>query len=955
MSTASDNELEAYLAPFGLSSFRPGQREVIRAVLNGEDCLCVMPTGGGKSLCYQLPAVAGPGLTLVVSPLIALMKDQVDSLTARGIPATFINSTLNPEEQAARLAGMVRGEYQLVYVVPERFRSSRFLAAARQSSLRLLAVDEAHCVSEWGHDFRPDYSRLGDFRRQLGNPPTIALTATATDSVRRDIVELLSLRDPRVFITGFARPNLHYAVQICPTDRDKDEYLFRFLDKTPGSGIIYASTRKRCEELAERIAGRTNRRTTIYHAGLTSDARRAAQEDFMQGRTQIAVATLAFGMGIDKSDVRFVVHYNLPGSLEAYYQEAGRAGRDGQPASCLLLFGGGDRYIHEFFIESAYPGRDVVRQVYDFLRRQESSTVEITQQELKTALGLSIGTEGVGACEKLLEAAGAIERLEPSENQAALRLNSQLPTLVDLLPPQAKKKRKILRAVERLVGSQRYEWCYFPPRAILAELPELSSAELTRNLRELSALTAFDYVPPFRGRAIHICQRDRHFDELAIDFETLDRHKAAEYARVDQVVQFARSPRCRQQIIVHYFGELDAAACGHCDNCGTGTVNGRWGAVRQATPAVHNAIRMVLSGVARARGRCGRQLLAQMLCGSKAKGVIRNRLDKLTTFGLLGFLNQQEVAQLIDAMLVAGLVEQNEIEQFRPIVQLTPLGEQVMRESDAAVAIALPDELWHKLSRQTNSPAAPASSGESQADLRVESALHDRLRRWRDATSKALQAPAYTVFANAVLEELARVRPRTAEGLLTIKGIGPAKARQYGEEILRMVAEAEATASGVEVQDAPDDSVDDAFDPFAEDINSVSESHAAMHQEPMELSEENVELPTEDVVESAAPLRPSHYWTWRLLSAGLTPEECAAARAIAVEMVLDHALRAAGEGLPVDATWFLTPQAVTTIEAAVGEQTSVSIRQLLPKLPRGTRYEEVQLVLKARETHRVPE
>ena len=200
--------MEAYLAPFGLSSFRPGQREVIETVLAGQDCLCVMPTGGGKSLCYQLPALVHSGITLVISPLIALMKDQVDALLARGLKATFINSTLSPEELSERLERMVAGDYKLVYVVPERFRSPRFVEAARSSDVKLLAVDEAHCVSEWGHDFRPDYARLGRFRAQLGNPPTIALTATATDAVRRDIVELLNLREPKIYISGFARAKL---------------------------------------------------------------------------------------------------------------------------------------------------------------------------------------------------------------------------------------------------------------------------------------------------------------------------------------------------------------------------------------------------------------------------------------------------------------------------------------------------------------------------------------------------------------------------------------------------------------------------------------------------------------------------------------------------------------------------------------------------------------------------
>ncbi len=790
MAIAPQHNLEAYLAPFGLSRFRPGQREVIETVLAGQDCLCVMPTGGGKSLCYQLPALVHPGLTLVISPLIALMKDQVDTLQARGVKATFINSTLSPEETTARLEGMVAGEYKLVYVVPERFRSSRFVEATRRSDLRLLAVDEAHCVSEWGHDFRPDYARLGRFRAQLDNPPTIALTATATDGVRRDIVALLNLREPRVFISGFARDNLFYSVQVCSTDRDKDETLFRFLAANPGSGIVYSSTRKRCQELGEKISSRTSRPTTVYHAGLAAEDRRAAQEDFMQGRTEIAVATLAFGMGIDKADVRFVVHYNLPGSLEAYYQEAGRAGRDGLPASCLLLFGGGDRHIHEFFIESAYPSRKVVEDVYEFLRDLGTNPIEMTQQEVKTALNLQIGAEGIGACEKLLESAGAIERLEAAENTAAVRLNSDLPTLVDLLPPQARVKRQVLRALERLVGGQRREWYYFQPRELLRDLPDFDSSALSRNLRELSALSAVDYVPPFRGRAIHLREVGRRFEDLEIDFELLDRRKSAEYERLERVIRFGKTFGCRQQEILKYFGEADPAPCDHCDNCQSQTPSNTGSeTTRVAVGRVLDAVRIVLSGVARARRGCGKQLLSQMLCGSKSKKVERNRLDKLSTFGLLSYLTQPEVVKLIEAAVRSRLLEENEIEPFRPVLQLTARGTEVMAGRHAGdVSLSLADDVWDKIQR-----SAPASNGEAEPAVSRE--LVQRLRQWRDATSKANAVPAYLVLNNAALDELARHRPQTADALLGVKGIGPGKVKQYGQQLLEMLALREPPAS----------------------------------------------------------------------------------------------------------------------------------------------------------------
>ncbi|MEP6671973.1 MAG: DNA helicase RecQ [Chthoniobacter sp.] len=333
---------------FGYDSFRPLQEEIITDALAGRDVFALLPTGGGKSLCFQLPSLLRDGLTVVVSPLIALMKDQVDALTAAGVPATFLNSTLDGDEARARFRGLHRGEYRLLYAAPERLMLPGFVDNLRAWNVTLLAIDEAHCISEWGHDFRPEYRQLADLRASLPDVPVMALTATATERVRDDIVEKLHLRAPRCYTASFNRPNLTY--RVLPRAQPYDQVL-AFLRGRPGeSGIIYCSSRKAAESVAERLmADRIPARP--YHAGLTGDERSKNQELFLRDEIRVICATIAFGMGINKPNVRFVLHYDLPKNIEGYYQETGRAGRDGLPSECVLLFSAADVVKQTAFIE----------------------------------------------------------------------------------------------------------------------------------------------------------------------------------------------------------------------------------------------------------------------------------------------------------------------------------------------------------------------------------------------------------------------------------------------------------------------------------------------------------------------------------------------------------------------------------------------------------------------------
>jgi ATP-dependent DNA helicase RecQ len=359
---------------FGHTAFRPGQEALIDALLAGRDALGVMPTGAGKSMCYQIPALLLPGVTLVVSPLISLMKDQVAALTEAGIPAAFINSSLSTAQYREAFCRATEGRYKIIYVAPERLATADFLRFAEQRRIALVAVDEAHCVSQWGQDFRPSYLKIADFIGQLPYRPVVgAFTATATEAVKQDIVRLLRLRQPLIMTTGFDRPNLSFEV-VKP--KSKPAYVQEYIKRNRGkSGIIYCATRAAVERVCEDLRQRAVR-ATRYHAGLDDEERQRNQEDFVYDRKRVMVATNAFGMGIDKSNVSFVLHYNMPKNLESYYQEAGRAGRDGESAECTLLFSKGDIQTAKFLIQNAEENAGLTEEEREAVLRRDLERLE---------------------------------------------------------------------------------------------------------------------------------------------------------------------------------------------------------------------------------------------------------------------------------------------------------------------------------------------------------------------------------------------------------------------------------------------------------------------------------------------------------------------------------------------------------------------------------------------------
>ena len=595
---------------FGFGEFRPGQRDVMEAVVAGHNALVVMPTGSGKSLCYQLPALVLDGVTIVISPLIALMKDQVDALQTLGVPATYINSSLSASEQRDRIAGMEMGQFKLVYVAPERFRSDLFCDALSGTKVSLLAIDEAHCISQWGHDFRPDYLQISKIHKMLGAPTTIALTATATRQVQDDILAQLNLPAAEVFVYGFERPNLFLEVYDTRSKVEKFARMKALLDHFHGEPcLVYCATRKQVEEVQDELT-RDGYAVGAYHGGLSDGERERVQDAFMNDDTTVLVATNAFGMGVDKPNIRGIVHYNMPGSLEAYYQEAGRAGRDRQPSHCLLLFNYADRGIHEFFTDQTYPTQSNIERVWEHLTRAGVGTHYMTVDELTRQLNRRssqrMNSWGVESAMRLLKRGGHVD--------FGARDGVAFVEVCDLAR----------------VRDLRVDWEYVQDRRrvnldLLTDVIRYASG---RTCRQLYLLRYFNSKPSFQGGCGHcgVCTRER------------------EYVSEEQ----QRQPRMTLKV------DDDAELL----------------------------VRKLLSGVARARGRRGAHVVAAMLRGSRSQAVTTVGMDRLSTYGLLKSIKQQDLVALLDMCHRFELLQRDD----HGCIYITELGTNVMAGREPAPA-----------------------------------------------------------------------------------------------------------------------------------------------------------------------------------------------------------------------------------------------------------------------------
>jgi ATP-dependent DNA helicase RecQ len=762
---------------FGFHDFRPGQEEIVEAVFSGEDVLAVMPTGAGKSICYQLPALILSGTCLVISPLIALMKDQVDSLRVLDLPAVSIHSLMSLAEQEEVLGKLAAGAYRMVYVAPERLRHAPFLNALKKQPVSLVAVDEAHCISEWGHDFRPDYLRISQSLDVLGRPQVIALTATATERVREDIVQQLRLRSPRQFITGFDRKNLFFEVIQVNHSKEKIALLTDRLKNLQGGALVYTGTRKRVEGLVGHLR-RAGVDASGYHAGMEEEDRNRIQEAFLEARANLIVATNAFGMGIDRSDIRTVIHHQLPGTVEAYYQECGRAGRDGDPAHCLLLFSPADRALQEFFVEASYPSREVVLGIHQILLERNEDPIWLTYREMGNLLQPALPEMAVSSCLRILEEAGAVHRLNRYENRAELYLKLSPASILQSIPRKPSGKAQFLRILgEHYNDEELQEGVQFLPEEMIAKA-RLTKETFRRIMADLEEKGEGAYIPPFRGRGLRLLQRQNP-EELKIDFPRLALRKAYELEKLNRIMAYGTLNRCRRAFLLEYFGEYHREQnCGGCDVCRSSEESPRGAEEKDPLLGVK-----ILSGVARLDGRFGQGMAVKMLTGSKEKNLEKFRLNRLSTYGLLSEYTQEQVEKWVQELTALGLVKQEQTvlgEKSYPVLVLTPGGREAMRKREA-----LPLSI----------PPPQRRTEEKPLEEEFSKDLFEDLRRLRMQLARKEGLPPYCIFHDRTLREMATRRPANPPEMLSVVGVGEITFRKYGRFFLDLISSYSGTSN----------------------------------------------------------------------------------------------------------------------------------------------------------------
>jgi ATP-dependent DNA helicase RecQ len=769
---------------FGYDAFLGMQEQVIRQVMHGIDTLAVMPTGAGKSLCYQLPAMLLPGTTLVISPLIALMKDQYDSLPA-GVyeRTTFLNSSLEADALEQRMAEVVEGRYKIVYCAPERLRQQPFVDALRRADISMLVVDEAHCVSMWGHDFRPDYLFIGRCLQQLGHPLLLGLTATATPEIREEISGQLG-RALKPVVASVFRPNLYYEVEEFNDKEAKLKRLVEICKAERGSGVVYARSRDTCEQLAMMLR-RSGVQAAHYHAGMEQAARSETQEMFMLDRVRVIVATIAFGMGIDKSNVRFIVHFSPPDSLEGYAQESGRAGRDGRDARCVLFISPGDKSNLTRWKRQEEMKVEDLRAIYRELARQvpagTAGFVNLDELERLASeqAGREFGQSGARVAVSLLERASLLVR-HPDAPRSLLIVTTTKGSQV-----QDEDFSRFIEASGVVQGEYTRVFA-----ANLCQVLGVAPDELERRLLHWAEM---GWVR-FRGeRREAVIERLKPPSDAAKSIaDILQKQDDAMVRQVEQVLRYAYADRCRHQMLAEHLGEKIEECLTSCDFCNP--PEDRPAKAEAKTPDLpDNPGQVIVECLSSFTFRVGKRSLVNALTGSAASNV---KPGQVKHFGALAGVSGSALNKAIDTLVEKEYLGYYESEDGYKLLFITEEGmegvpsdvvtlekkrERKSKQLDRSERISLSASRRDTVRKPDTDDGPPPTEEESD--------LFERLRAWRRATANRLGLPPYVIFHDRTLWALAKAKPANEQELLQVKGMGRVQYEKYGEELLELINE----------------------------------------------------------------------------------------------------------------------------------------------------------------------